>query len=569
MPSAGYRGLENQLYRVEIHRGGTADVATFKWSRDNGSIVTSVVSTGGSAVNVDSLGPDANLGFSPTQWVELIDDSNEFGLVPNRPGQLRQIEGIDTTDLKVTFDADPAALPVTLDVVSGHAKLRRWDQFTADASSEGVSLSAGNWIDLENGIQICFTTTGTYTAGDYWLIPARTATGNIEWPPADSDASRFQPPRQTTIHRAPLACIHLADRQFVVESCRRLFYPLVDLAPATAVPALHVNKIGWANDSLYTVVQFARQGLQVTFDRAPDAALTSANFIVEANVPIDVLTKGDLQSQWAGSLFFATPVLRISGTVMQQADRTVFRWMPPTLDVPWYRDLLGLAQRGLFVRICVTLKGRFIFASSGAQTLYLDGYAPGQPGTAMDGKTPRIDLLLPSGEGAPSSDFESWFTLVPPLEVASLTIVTDSPKVAPAAGDAPATPLTEIERSVRETSVKGNFTLAGDANLFPQISDSVLRATLQGESITCQVTLQYPPLYDTTVQLSIADATGFERYILLPSSVVVSARTTSQTFVVRIIRTQQLEVNPPTIVATLTDSGGLTTTQSLTLTLKK
>ena len=34
----GYRGVENQLYRVEVHRGGDAEEATFKWSRDNGSV---------------------------------------------------------------------------------------------------------------------------------------------------------------------------------------------------------------------------------------------------------------------------------------------------------------------------------------------------------------------------------------------------------------------------------------------------------------------------------------------------------------------------------------------------
>ncbi|HEX8919833.1 MAG TPA: DUF6519 domain-containing protein, partial [Pyrinomonadaceae bacterium] len=35
-PDSKYRGVENHLYRVEIHRGGNASEATFKWSRDNG-----------------------------------------------------------------------------------------------------------------------------------------------------------------------------------------------------------------------------------------------------------------------------------------------------------------------------------------------------------------------------------------------------------------------------------------------------------------------------------------------------------------------------------------------------
>ena len=49
-PAARYRGAENQLYRVEIHRGGrarpagaTAGGATFKWSRGNGSVVFPVL----------------------------------------------------------------------------------------------------------------------------------------------------------------------------------------------------------------------------------------------------------------------------------------------------------------------------------------------------------------------------------------------------------------------------------------------------------------------------------------------------------------------------------------------
>lgn len=38
-PSAGYQGLENQLYRVEVHTPGTTGTATFKWSRENASVL--------------------------------------------------------------------------------------------------------------------------------------------------------------------------------------------------------------------------------------------------------------------------------------------------------------------------------------------------------------------------------------------------------------------------------------------------------------------------------------------------------------------------------------------------
>src|SRR5215469_2035619 len=49
-PSAGYQRLENQLYRVEIHQGGPAATATFKWSRDNGSVITAIESFNGQQI---------------------------------------------------------------------------------------------------------------------------------------------------------------------------------------------------------------------------------------------------------------------------------------------------------------------------------------------------------------------------------------------------------------------------------------------------------------------------------------------------------------------------------------
>ena len=47
MPAtSGYLGVENQLYRVEVHTGGTVAAdhgPTFKWSRENGSVEFRIV----------------------------------------------------------------------------------------------------------------------------------------------------------------------------------------------------------------------------------------------------------------------------------------------------------------------------------------------------------------------------------------------------------------------------------------------------------------------------------------------------------------------------------------------
>ncbi|MBK5124372.1 hypothetical protein IQ288_31545 [Burkholderia sp. R-69980] len=588
-PSAGYRGLENQLYRVEIHLGGSASEATFKWSRDNGSVVTAINSTGATSVNVDSLGPDANLGFQPTQWVELTDDSDEFGPTPNQPGTLAQIQSVDATQRQIGLSAAPPAL----DVMQGHAKLRRWDQSGPSATSNGIPLAAGTWIELENGIQVSFSATGQYLPGDYWLIPARTATGKIDWPPPDSDNPGLQPPHRTKVHRAALACIHFLKGNYTVEPCWRTFYPLIDLTPAAAPPALHVTNIGWANDSLFTVNQLSKLGLQVTFDTEPASPVTSATFIVEANVPIMLMRKLDYQSPLVGTVLSVTPVFDISPVNIDHTKgTTLFTWMLSAIALRVLGDeLLSLAQVGYFLRLRVTLKGRFIFAPSGTQTAYLDGRALGRAATAADGTTPRIDLILPSGDGDRSSDFESWFTLVPSLDIQSLAIAP--PAIAPAATDVPpvgvarpglaplateraAVPAADLAAAAKAgaqgVKIPAQPVAPGAAasNVAPAavnaINTAVFRnidpvelATLQVTTTTWQVTLNYPPPVNIPVTLTVTGGGGL---ISVPASVTVSAGTTSQTFVVSSINMADLPAAQPQIVATLTDTAGDTATMA-------
>ena len=87
--SAGYRGLKNQLYRVEIHVPGAMGTATFKRSRENGSVVARITD-GKDLPNliVASTGPDANLGFQQGDRVEVIHDSDELA---GSPGGLAKI----------------------------------------------------------------------------------------------------------------------------------------------------------------------------------------------------------------------------------------------------------------------------------------------------------------------------------------------------------------------------------------------------------------------------------------------------------------------------------------------
>jgi hypothetical protein len=96
-----------------------------------------------------------------------------------------------------TLDSTPTQQPAPTAHENWPTKVRRWDQtYSQTLKSAGkirtddgtVTITESNqldadWIDLEDGLQIQFQPSATrYRAGDYWLIPARVATGDIEWP---------------------------------------------------------------------------------------------------------------------------------------------------------------------------------------------------------------------------------------------------------------------------------------------------------------------------------------------------------------------------------------------------
>jgi hypothetical protein len=228
-PTSHYRGPENQLYRVEIHDGGQlAATPTFKWSRENGSVVFGVVGpvatgTGTVTVSLASLGRDDRFGLTEGDWLELQDDNlvlARAGLMA-AVGPLLQVQSIDKGARRVTltgaapagFGGDPTLRPL----------LRRWDQKAGDPAAGGVDLTAGGvieipsqagkWIDLEDGVQVLFasTATATYRSGDYWLIPARVATGDVIWPTElDADGNLHpvaRTPDGVDHHYAPLALV--------------------------------------------------------------------------------------------------------------------------------------------------------------------------------------------------------------------------------------------------------------------------------------------------------------------------------------------------------------------------
>ena len=70
-------------------------------------------------------------------------------------------------------------------------RVRRWDG-VAEIRPAAIASATG-WEELaQDGIELKFAP-GSYRIGDYWLIPARTATAAIEWPQENSKPA-FLPP---------------------------------------------------------------------------------------------------------------------------------------------------------------------------------------------------------------------------------------------------------------------------------------------------------------------------------------------------------------------------------------
>jgi hypothetical protein len=217
----GYTGIENQCYRVQIHQGGTGSDpasttgATFKFSRENGSVASAVtaiasgtntVGNPASVLTVTSLGRDQVLGFHPGDWIEILDNWTELS---GMSGTLCQIDSISVPNKTITLTAtvptgSTAAGNFPVDsngLTSPHrcTRIIRWDQSGTVYQLNGTQLTP--WCDLattggaipvpdpntvlvlESGITVLFSLDPAgagFNVGDFWIFDARTADGSVE-----------------------------------------------------------------------------------------------------------------------------------------------------------------------------------------------------------------------------------------------------------------------------------------------------------------------------------------------------------------------------------------------------
>lgn len=396
-PSAGYRRLENQLYRVEVHQPGKLGEASFKWSRDNGAVVTAIESVSGQELTVRDLGPDEVLGFAGGQFVEITTETTELS---GLPGQLLQIDTVNPASRTVRLTKDPGAVDL-----NARPKLRRWDgDGVTPINRPAPPAPADNdgFLPLEDGVEIRFED-GDYSSGDYWLIPARTAidadTGQIEWP-----FDRAQPPHGIRRHYARLGLLTRNLAALAVTDCRNVFRPLTGI---TGTQALHVVGINWANDDLVELGRLTggpngEGGLHIELDGIPARPNPTTPQTIDEDTLI-VTLEAPVPAGGEGGLLM---VARLPG-VIEVRDK-VIKWRLTSEGEAALTEFLKglpLAER----RVRVMLKGHAIWSEQGGRRHYLDGQAVGQPGVRAGQTVPRTDLVFPSGSGVRASDFESWF----------------------------------------------------------------------------------------------------------------------------------------------------------------
>ncbi|HEX8262327.1 MAG TPA: DUF6519 domain-containing protein, partial [Allosphingosinicella sp.] len=265
LPSTGgYRSLENHLYRVEVHNGGrTADNAvTIKWSRDNGIHRTSYSQIVDGAIMVDALGRDDESALNTNDWVEILDEARVLSGRPGFFGQIKEVNGNGVSLLQL-LDPDTLAALVANDLpdtakLPPKGQIRRWE------GGQPQKVVVNSWMKLENGVEVQFAP-GRYATQDFWTIPARTGTADVEWPrdPAVVGAPAFVPAMGIRHHYCALAIAVLGPGGWQLTDCRSLFAPLTrqnafhylggdgqeampnPLAPSTPIPLGAPLRVGF------------------------------------------------------------------------------------------------------------------------------------------------------------------------------------------------------------------------------------------------------------------------------------------------------------------------------------
>lgn len=251
------RPTENELYRIEIHEGPDSEgKLTWKWSRDNGTIVFPLQGLDTPETDSDEAktAATATLTAEPRlkdqlrngDWVELSCDQWELN---GRSGLLGQIQSIaepqdGKQEIEVALvEALDNANFAPLQEQNQHPWLRRWDQTGVATPTEEGTIAP---ILLESGTTITFAQINNLQRGDYWLAPIREGI---------NDAMQIPRTGPNAIW-APLALLAKSDDNWQLTDQRRPFQNLGEVF--TELTTLRDN-LHRAQDDLVTLQETTTQ----------------------------------------------------------------------------------------------------------------------------------------------------------------------------------------------------------------------------------------------------------------------------------------------------------------------
>lgn len=221
---SGYLGADNRLFRIEIHRGGGAGEAQYKWSRDNGVIVGSWHGFDG-----DLLRLSMREALQPPAVVELSDGPREAA---GLPGVLVEIAA-DRNDCYRIVTGDIEAVRALWETSLSRPFVRRWELLRSGPAPGLAFVQVSQspvplWTFLGDGLEIAFEG-GPFIAGDYWQLAARPG-ADLLWPGgrvAGLWKPKFCVPAGPLRWRAPLALVGKEEGRPAVRDLRRRFAPLM------------------------------------------------------------------------------------------------------------------------------------------------------------------------------------------------------------------------------------------------------------------------------------------------------------------------------------------------------
>jgi hypothetical protein len=344
---AGYRRLENQLYRVEIHRGGSTGTATFVWSRDNGSVERRWETTSGPDLTLSAPTGDPSAALPSGGWVELTDDTHEL---TGRPGTL--VRAVRPRDTVLEVDPTTATGSIATADFPINRKVRRWDsdgEITVD-----VPAANGGWMALEDGVEVRFAA-GTYRTGDFWTIPARTATTDVEWPRTGGVPGQRAPQGVPHSH-AKLAVVKFDGTTWtIVDDCRDLFPPLTGLTELFYLSGDGQEALPDPGGALVALAQPLRAGVSRGSTPIEGAtvefAVVAGNGQVNGAASVRVTTDASGVASCAWSLDSTTASQLVTARLLDKTST------PVHLPVTFAAELSVAAEVGYDPRACPDLAG--------------------------------------------------------------------------------------------------------------------------------------------------------------------------------------------------------------------